>query len=342
MTERLAVFEFVAPYWALLAPLPWLLRRLLPPRSSDAAALRVPTLDPFAPFLERHGSGDLRRRLRLAALWALWLALLTAAARPEHFGEPVSVPVTGRDLLLAVDISGSMNREDMVLEGQKATRLMVVKDVLEAFLARREGDRLGLILFGSGAYLQAPLTFDRTTVNALLQETPLGIAGGKTAIGDAIGLAVKHLRDRPAENRVLILLTDGANNVGEVSPEKAAELAAQAGVRIYTVGVGADVMEAPGWFGGAFGRATMNPSADLDEATLTRIAEQTGGRYFRARNTEELAEIYRTLDALEPVPAPDEVFRPVTALFYWPLGIALALSMLLALAVAGPRREETP
>lgn len=156
-----------------------------------------------------------------------------------------------------------------------------------------------------------------------------------------MGLAVKHLRDRPAENRVLILLTDGANNVGEVSPEKAAELAAQAGVRIYTVGVGAEVMEAPGWFGGAFGRATMNPSADLDEATLTRIAEQTGGRYFRARNTEELAEIYRTLDALEPVPAPDEVFRPVTALFYWPLGVALALSMLLALAVAGPRREGT-
>jgi Ca-activated chloride channel family protein len=250
--------------------------------------------------------------------------------------------VTGRDLLLAVDISGSMNREDMVLEGQKATRLMVVKDVLEAFLARREGDRLGLILFGSGAYLQAPLTFDRATVNALLQETPLGIAGGKTAIGDAIGLAVKHLRDRPAENRVLILLTDGANNVGEVSPEKAAELAAQAGVRIYTVGVGAEVMEAPGWFGGAFGRATMNPSADLDEATLTRIAEQTGGRYFRARNTEELAEIYRTLDALEPVPAPDEVFRPVTALFYWPLGVALGLSMLLALAAAWPRREGTP
>jgi len=337
--ERLAVFEFVAPYWALLAPLPWLLRRLLPPRSSEDAALRVPTLDPFSAFLEGHGQGDAHRRLRLAALWALWLALLTAAARPEHFGEPVSVPVTGRDLLLAVDISGSMNREDMVLEGQKATRLMVVKDVLEAFLARREGDRLGLILFGSGAYLQAPLTFDRTTVNALLQETPLGIAGGKTAIGDAIGLAVKHLRDRPAENRVLILLTDGANNVGEVTPEKAAELAAQAGVRIYTVGVGAEVMEAPGWFGGAFGRATMNPSADLDEATLTRIAEQTGGRYFRARNTEELAEIYRTLDALEPVPAPDEVFRPVTALFYWPLGVALGLSMLLALAVAWPRRE---
>ena len=127
-----------------------------------------------------------------------------------------------------------------------------------------------------------------------------------------------------------------------ISPEKAAELAAQAGVRIYTVGVGAEVMEAPGWFGGAFGRATMNPSADLDEATLTRIAEQTGGRYFRARNTEELAEIYRTLDALEPVPAPDEVFRPVTALFYWPLGVALGLSMLLALAVAWPRPEATP
>ena len=324
------MFEFVAPYWGLLAPLPWLLRRLLPARSVRDAALRVPSLSPFDPFLETRSEGDQGRRLRLLLLWALWLALLAAAARPEHFGDPVSVPVTGRDLLLAVDISGSMNREDMMVAGQQATRLIVVKAVLAEFIERRRGDRLGLILFGSGAYLQAPLTFDRGTVDELLQETPLGIAGGKTAIGDAIGLAVKHLRDRPAENRVLILLTDGANNVGEVAPEKAAELAAQAGVRIYTVGVGAEVMEAPGWFGGAFGRATMNPSADLDEATLTAIASETGGRYFRARNTEELAEIYRTLDALEPVPAPDEVFRPVTALFYWPLALALVLSVLLA------------
>jgi Ca-activated chloride channel family protein len=329
--------DFAWPWIFLLAPLPWLWRRLVRPWPQRSAALRVPDLERFRAFSSPRGELRTRGRLSLLLLWLLWLTLLVAAARPELIGEPVSVPVTGRDLMLAVDISGSMNREDMEIEGRATTRLVVVKYVLSEFIERRRGDRIGLILFGSGAYLQAPLTFDRDTVGRLMEETPLGIAGGKTAIGDAIGLAVKHLRDRPAENRVLILLTDGANNVGEVEPVKAAELAAQAGVRVYTVGVGAERMDAPGWFGGAFGAATMNPSADLDEATLEEIAALTGGRYFRARNRGELEAIYATLDALEPVPAPDEVFRPVRSLFHWPLGAALLLSLVLALLRADLR-----
>jgi Ca-activated chloride channel family protein len=349
--------ELLWPWMLLALPLPWLLRRVLPARARREAALRVPDLAPFEHF-EAGGPRRDPTRTRLALLWAVWIALLLAAARPQMIGEPVSVPVTGRDLMMAVDISGSMNREDMEIDGRTATRLMVVKHVLSEFIERRRGDRLGLILFGSNAYLQAPLTFDRTTVGRLLSETPIGIAGGKTAIGDAIGLAVKHLRERPAENRVLILLTDGANNVGEVAPVKAAELAAQAGVRIYTVGVGAEEMQAPGWFGGAFGTQTMNPSADLDEETLTQVAQLTGGRYFRARNRGELQSIYSTLDDLEPVPAPDEVFRPIRQLFHWPLAAAFVLATLLALTLAdwsalarsrrrrqgadAPRRGEAP
>jgi Ca-activated chloride channel family protein len=330
--------EFAWPWVFLLLPLPWLVR-LLPARPKREAALRVPDLAAFASYGAVGGMPARRTSGRLALLWVLWVALLSSAARPELIGDPVSVPVTGRDLMLAVDISGSMNREDMEVDGRTATRLAVVKRVLSEFVDRRRGDRIGLILFGSNAYMQAPLTFDRTTVGRLLQETPIGIAGGKTAIGDAIGLAVKRLRERPAENRVLILLTDGANNVGSIEPIKAAELAAQAGARIYTVGVGAERMQVPGWFGGAFGAQVMNPSSDLDEETLTTVAGRTGGRYFRARNRGELEAIYATLDELEPVPAPDETFRPVKQLFHLPLALALLSSLLLAVLAADlPRR----
>ena len=256
----------------------------------------------------------------------LWLAIIIAGSQPKWIGEPITLPSSGRDLLLAVDISGSMGTEDMRLNGQMVTRLAAVKAVVGEFVERRRGDRLGLILFGSQAYLQAPLTFDRNTINTLLTETPLGIAGGKTAIGDAIGLAVKRLLDRPAANRVLILLTDGVNNVGEVSPIQAAKLAAQEGITIYTIGFGADQMEVSGLL---FNR-TVNPSAELDTKTLTEIASLTGGIYQRARSTQELAGIYAALDALEPIEVDQETYRPEKSLFFWPLGSALILSLLVA------------
>ena len=195
------------------------------------------------------------------------------------------------------------------------------KAVVGQFIDARKGDRVGLVLFGTNAYLQAPLTFDLTSVNRLLLEAPVGIAGGKTAIGDAIGLAVKRLRMRPQEDKILILLTDGANNVGEVGPDKAAELAAFDNIKIYTVGVGAEEMRMPGLLG--LGRRITNPSADLDEDTLRRVAETTGGRYFRAKNTQELLGIYQYIDELEPVDQDPETFRPTQALFYWPLGASL-------------------
>jgi Ca-activated chloride channel family protein len=230
-------------------------------------------------------------------------------------------------MMLAVDLSFSMQEEDFELQGQWVDRLSATKAVAQEFIMRRKGDRIGLILFGENAYLQTPLTFDRETVRTLLLESQIGLAGRATAIGDAIGLALKRLRDQDDSNRVLILLTDGANTAGEIEPIQAAELAAQNGLTIYTIGIGADEMLVRS----LFGTRRVNPSADLDESTLRGIAQMTGGQYFRARDTGELEKIYQLLDALEPIEQDPETFRPVAALFQWPLGAALILAGALAL-----------
>ena len=237
--------------------------------------------------------------------------------------------------MLAVDISGSMATEDMQKEGQYIDRLSVVKDVVGDFVEARAGDRVGLVLFGTNAYLQAPLTFDLKSLNRLLIEAPVGIAGGKTAIGDAIGLAVKRLRARPQQDKVIILLTDGANNVGEVEPRKAAELAAFDSIKIYTIGVGAEEMRVRSLFGSS--RLT-NPSADLDEETLKAVATTTGGQYFRAKDTDRLVEIYDLIDELEPIDQDPETYRPIQALYFWPLGGAWVLFLLFLLGdLVAPR-----
>lgn len=325
------MIEWVWPYLLALAPAPLLVRRLHPVKRTQPA-LRVPDARAFR--LPDAGSplrSPGQRPWRALLLWLAWLALVIAAARPERVGEPVALPTSGRDLMLAVDISGSMGTEDMQLSGAMVDRLVVVKNVVEQFLQARQGDRVGLILFGTNAYLQAPLTFDLASVNRFLQEAPVGIiAGGKTAIGDAIGLAVKRLRERPTGERVLILLTDGANNVGEVAPIKAAELAAANEVRIYTIGVGADEMRMPGIFG-ALGARLVNPSLELDEETLRAIAAATGGRYFRARNTQKLQEIYAIIDGLEAIEQDPQTYRPTAALYYWPMGAAWLFICLLLL-----------
>lgn len=319
-------FEWAWIFYA--APLPLLLRLLLP--RADAikeAALRVPSLDPFA--IEtgaQPGKISQRRWLLLPALLA-WLLLVTAAARPVWVGDPVELPVSGRDLMLAVDISGSMLTEDIVNHGEQVSRLAAVKEIAGDFIELRVGDRVGLILFGSQAYVQTPLTFDRKTVKTLLQESAIGLAGEQTAIGDAIGLAVKRMLQNPQGNRVLVLLTDGVSNAGEVQPLKAAELAAKEGLTIYTIGIGADEM----LVNTMFGSQRVNPSTELDEKTLGTIAKMTGGRYFRARDSKQLNQIYGELDKLQPVTQDKQTFRPQRALFYWPLGFALLLASLLAL-----------
>jgi len=317
-------FTFAWPWLLLLAPLPWLLRWLLPASpSGDLQALRVPWFSAVA----GGKSGWLRRPWLALAAALIWLLLVVAAARPQWVGEIENLPVTGRDLLLAVDISGSMDTQDMILNNKAVNRLSVVKKVAGEFIKRRHGDRVGLILFGSRAYLQTPLTFDTQTTATLLDESEIGLAGRETAIGDAIGLAVKRLREDAAADRVLVLLTDGANTSGEVQPLQAAGFAARDGLTVYTVGVGADEMMVQDFFGSR----VVNPSADLDEDTLKAIAEQTGGRYFRARDAKSLEKIYEILDELEPVESDVETIRPIDELFYWPLGLAYALALLTAL-----------
>jgi len=321
------MIHFDWPWVAALLPLPFILRYLLKPVEADnEAALRVPFLSEFSSELKTEYKVNVKRKLLFLAVFS-WCCLVTAGTRPLWLGEFVEIPVSGRDLMLAVDLSKSMVEEDFIIDDKLVNRLYATQAVAGEFIERRVGDRLGLILFGEQAYLQTPLTFDRTTVRALLDEAAIGLAGPSTAIGDAIGLAVKRLREQKEQSRVVILLTDGANTAGEIDPLSAADIAAREGLKIYTIGIGADEKIVRS----LFGSRRVNPSADLDEETLQAIADKTGGRYFRARDTEQLEEIYQVLDGLEPIEKDVQRFRPQTTLFHWPLALSLMLFLILFL-----------
>jgi len=321
------MLQFEWPLVFVLTPLPALVYWLSQARGlQQQAALRVPHIDDF-----RLDSGDIhlagpRRWQRWLGLLA-WLLLVLAASRPQWLGDSISIPVSGRDLMLAVDLSDSMRTPDFLLDGEQVNRWQATREVASEFIERRRGDRLGLILFGTRAYLQTPLTFDSKTVNKLLREASIGIAGERTAIGDAIGLAIKRLDLESDHSRVLVLMTDGTNTAGEVEPLKAAQLAAARGLKIYTIGIGADEQIETTWFG----LRRSNRSAQLDEKSLRAIASTSGGRYFRARDSVELAKIYALIDELEPMPRNAQNLRPVDALFMWPLALALGLALLLLL-----------
>ena len=319
------MFQLEWPLVLLLTPLPLLVYLALPARvQQQQAALRVPVIEDFQ--LGGVQADEVRSyRWRQWLYLLAWLLLVFAASRPQWLGESIAIPISGRDLMLAVDLSDSMRTADFKIEGKQVNRLQATKQVASQFIERRRGDRLGLILFGTQAYLQTPLTFDSKTVNRLLQESAIGLAGERTAIGDAIGLAIKRLDLESDNSRVLVLMTDGANTAGEVTPLKAAQLAARRGLKVYTIGIGADEQIESTWFG----LRRTNPSAQLDEKTLRAIASLSGGRYFRARDTQELAKIYDLLDELEPLPRDTQSLRPVRALFVWPLAFALLLAALL-------------
>jgi len=320
------MLNFEWPWLFLLLPLPWLLRKLLPAQTQiQQDAMRVPFLQDFGDG-EIHTSGDQHPwQLRLAAV--AWIALVAACARPQWLGDPLELAVNGRDLMLAVDVSDSMKQTDFVIQNQRIDRLSATKYVAGDFIQRRVGDRLGLILFGTTAYLHVPLTFDRKTLQTLLDEAFIGITDDEpaTAIGDAIGLAIKRLSEVKSPSKVLVLLTDGTNTAGELTPLKAAEMAADEHLKIYTIGIGADEMVVRSFWGSQ----RVNPSADMDEKTLQAIADKTGGLYFRARSTEELEQIYTILDQLEPVEKDKQYFRPKSEWFYLPLSLALILTALL-------------
>ena len=321
------MIEIEWPWVFLLLPLPLVVYFFMPPTIGQDSALRVPF---FQEVMQLHGdsvASKSRSWLSLVLLVVIWLLLLLSCSRPNYVGQPVQLPSAARDLMLAVDISGSMEEADMEIDGRPVRRIEAVKAVVGEFAQRRQSDRLGLILFADQAYLQAPLTFDLATIKKLLDEAQLGFAGTKTAIGDAIGLAIKRMVERPAESRVVVLLTDGANNAGKVEPLEAAKLAAEQGITLYTIGIGAGEQVVRSFFGST----VVNPSRDLDEGTLREIASITGGKYYRAKNVEELQKIYAELDKIEPVDQDAETFRPRDALYYWPLALALLLSALLAL-----------
>ncbi len=306
-------------WWMVFAlPLPALVYFGLRPRSTSFAGIRVPFFDVVA-----NATSGQNRVQRLAQGLAIlsWLLLLLACMRPQWVGEPVSLPLSGRDLMLAVDLSESMKARDMQIGGRRVDRLQAVQAIAGDFIARREGDRLGLILFGSQAYLQSPLTLDRRTVSTLLNEAVIGIAGPRTAIGNAIALAVKRLQKRQGQEKVLILLTDGENTAGNISPEQAAQAAESIGLKIYTIGIGSTSS-------GALASFFSNRSG-VDERALQRIAETTGGRYFQARDTQELAQIYALIDQLETVEEEVRSLRPVKELYYWPASLTLVLACFL-------------
>jgi Ca-activated chloride channel family protein len=317
--------EFAWPWMIVLLPLPWLLRRWWRP-ASPGKALHLPQ-----PGVQLSAVAD--KRAHGAASWLLalaWLCLLAAAARPQWLGPPQAQQRSGRALMLAVDLSGSMRTPDMELGGQAVSRFVAVEAIAGDFISRRSGDEMGLIMFGSQAFLVTPLTYDLSAVRAQLQGAAVGLAGSQTAIGDAIAVAVKRLSALPEQARVLVLLTDGVNNAGSIAPREAARAAKAAGVRIYTIGIGATQMRVPGFFG----MQMVNPSADLDASMLTAIAKETGGQFFRATDSRELAEAYRAINALEPMPQHGPALRPRHEWFRWPLLASLAL-LLLAIV---PRR----
>ena len=315
------VQAFAWPWMLAALPLPLLAWWWLPARpAGGGAALRLPgagaRLHPVAGGRPVPGL----RGFDVLAMLA-WALLCIAAARPQALGPPQVPPQSGRELMLAVDISGSMERPDMALGGRRVDRLTAAKAVLADFLDRRAGDRIGLIVFGHRAHVITPLTRDHESVRQQLRDVTVGMAGRETAIGDAIGLAVKRLRSQPEGHRVLVLLTDGDNSAGTLTPRKAAELAAAEQVRVHAIAFG-------GALGGSRSFGQSGPGPGIDEDTLRDVAKVTGGEFFLARDAGSLAGIYAEIERLEPVLSEGRPVRPRIENYWHWLAAALAMGVL--------------
>lgn len=317
------MFTLANPWILLLVLLPLFVWLLVP-----KAKVKLPTALKVPFFAAMVGIANQEKRplvghssLLMPAL--IWLLLVFALAGPRWLGEPKAIEREGYNIMMALDLSGSMEIPDMILHDRPASRLTVVKNAAEQFVRDRLGDKIGLILFGSRAYLQTPLTYDRQTVLLRLEDASVGLAGKTTSIGDAVGLAVKRLDTVPQKGRVIILLTDGANNSGILEPLKAAELAKNDHIKIYTIGLGAAAD--PRALSTNF--LMQNASADLDEETLQEMSAMTGGRYFRATDSETLNSIYKTINQLETVSQEQASVRPQIEYYPWFVGLALLMSL---------------
>lgn len=321
LRELLALDGFAWRWMLLAIPLPLLVSLLVPARSGGAAALRVPWGERLRRVAQA-GAMPAKPRGFPWLLFLAWCLLCVAAARPQQLGPAIAPPQVGRDLMLAVDLSASMGEDDMALGGRAVDRLTAAKAVLADFLDRRAGDRVGLVVFGERAYALTPLTLDRDSVREQLEGSVVGLAGRATAIGDAIALATKRLQKQPAGQRVLVLLTDGVNTAGTLEPDKAAQIARDDGVRIHAIAFGGD-----GGGLSVFGFQLPMGGDEVDEAGLQRIATLTGGRFFRARDADQLAGIYAEIDKLEPVRRQGQSVRPRIERYPLPLACALALGL---------------
>ncbi len=321
--------------WAFAALLlPFVVWYILPAaKGLHGDALRVPFLKDLARINLKSGSiwgGMSSDTVKLTSpLWLgtylVYALLITALARPQWAGEPVRTHNFSRDILLVMDISTSMEEPDFVLNNRPVSRLNAVKKVAGEFIDKRGEDRIGLVLFGTRAYLQAPITFDKAAVKQILYAMQAGMAGNSTAIGDALGLALKSLKDADnPDEKIIILLTDGENNDGSVTVPQAVKLAKEAGVKVYTIGVGSDGSDFASFFG-------LRMGGGVDDSSLKQIAAETDGTYFRAKNTASLQKVYEAIDKLEPTENEDSFVQEIRELYYIPLLAALGLAALLAL-----------
>ena len=317
MIDTLLKLQFDWP-WAFAAlALPWLVRWIFPAADPGGAALQVPFADALESVGTRRSASKTGWYRRLALLG--YALLVVAAARPVLLDDAVDVPVSGRDIMLAIDISASMGQRDWGGNASSVTRMSVVQHIVGEFISRRQGDRIGMVVFGSQAYLLSPLTFDVSASTEMLRETVVGLAGPATAMGDAIGLTIKRLREADAAHRVVIVISDGATNAGWTKPEDAIRVAIAEGVTIYTIGVG------------SFSNREVSKSVALDEDMLRALAERTGGRYFLARGGAELEGVNRALEELEPAVVDDLVLRSAEDLYPWALLLAFAIGVLMLL-----------
>ncbi len=327
------MFELAHPLALLVWLLPFVVWYLLPRTQFQlTAALKIPFYNAMSAIADQDKK-TLVGQAPMVLPVLIWFFAVLALAGPRWVGEPQPVSREGYNIMMALDLSGSMQINDMLFHGRPATRLSVVKHAAESFVKERSGDKIGLILFGSRAYLQSPLTYDRHSVLMRIADATAGLAGKTTSIGDALGLAVKHLQDVPAKGRVIILLTDGANNSGVLQPLKAAELAQSDGIKVYTIGLGAEADPR------AMGAGFFNASADLDEESLKQIADMTGARYFRATDSQSLEQIYQTINQLETIKQEQATIRPQKDYYPWPLGLAFILFLYWLADIAGLVRE---
>lgn len=316
------MFEIINPWLLILLPVPVLIWYVLPRvKVQLPSALKVPFFEAMAGIIEQEQRSVSAQKLLFIPI-IIWTLLVLALTGPRWVGEPKPVNREGYNIMMVLDLSGSMEITDMLLHGRPVSRLLVVKRAAEQFVQDRSGDRIGLILFGTRAYLQTPLTYDKHSILMRIEDATAGLAGKSTSIGDAVGLAVKRLGDVPKEGKIIILLTDGANNSGLIAPLKAAELARDDGIKIYTIGLGSEVdpraMTADFY--------NQNVTAELDEDTLKQMADMTGGRYFRATDPESLQTIYKTINQLETVKQELANVRPQKEYYPWFVGMALLLS----------------